>query len=289
MDAPAIDSAPNVTVGETVHEHAQPARWRKRAQVARALSDDAGSWLYRWVWRPMLAIQFLNYLHAAYRFVKDPVYSSAGVAADPMLRENHIGNWVALKSQPDFFLLSVHLSMAVVWIGAMMLQKQLVALMAGALASPGQGRDYARYRRVHAAVGWTLVSLGVVGIVIGPIITVMNHGNEPMKQFLVGQPLFFLPLMTMVVVSARRRDWSVRTHRFWAETAFLGPALSALWAEAMIYVFGRLTPIGPRWGELVASALAAVLGVVFVVVPAWIERSRGLAADARALTPAQAP
>jgi hypothetical protein len=205
-----------------------------------------------------------------------------GGTADPLMHENHLGNLVALKSQPNLLLLSVHLAMAVAYIGATMLQKALVARMSGALEDPARDpAAFARYRRIHATVGWSLCLLGLVGIAIAPVITLLNHGNPAMVMFLVGQPLFFLPLITMVLVSARRRDRSIRTHRFWAETAFLGPALASLWAEGLIYVIGRMTPIGPRIGEVAASAFAAAASVVLVVWPAWLARKRGLAADAR--------
>jgi hypothetical protein len=265
-----------------VHATPPPPRPRTRDNLTRALVEDASAPIYRWIWRPMLALQFVNYLRVVVNLSREPRYAQVGGAADPALHANHIGNLIVLKAQPNIWLLSVHMAMALLWIGATMWQKHFVAKMAGALATPGRGPAFARYRRVHARMGWSLSVLGIVGILIGPVLALLNHGNQPMRRFLLTQPLFFLPLMAMVLISARNRRWSIRTHKFWAETAYLGPALASLWAEAMIYAFGQLPQIGPRKGDLLASQIAAVLSVFLVVLPAWIARRRGLAADARA-------
>jgi hypothetical protein len=266
---------------EATRSVAAVPRPRTRANLARALAEDASAPLYKWVWRPMLALQFLNYVRVVVNLIRQPQYQAVGGAGDPALHANHIGNLIVLKAQPNVWLLSVHMAMALCWIGATLAQKHFVARMAAALGTAGQGAAFARQRRFHVLSGWTLTVLGMVGIVIGPVLALLNTGNEPMQRFLLTQPIFFLPLMAMVLISARNRRWSIRTHRFWAETAYLGPAVASLWAEAMIHVFGQLPQIGPRRGDLLASQIAGVLSVALVIVPAWIARRRGLRADAQ--------
>jgi len=234
----------------------------------------------------MLALQLANLVRVWINFVRHHAYRPVGTAADLALHQNHVGNVIALKAQPNPWLLLVHLGMAVVWVVGTMLQKALVARAAGTRPAAG-GIRAGDPLRIHAWVGRILFTIGVAGILAGFVIAFVSHGNEPMRRFLLTQPLFFLPPMIMVVVSARKRTWSIRTHRFWAHTAFLGPGLATLWTEILINIFGRVRSIGPRGGDLLGSELAALLGVVFVIVPAWVARRRGIAADARASAPTE--
>jgi len=237
----------------------------------------------------MLALQVANLVRVWINFGRNHAYRPVGTTADLALHQNHVGNVIALKAQPNPWLLLVHLGMAVVWVVGTMVQKALVARAAG--PRPGTGRHDLFWPgdplRIHAWVGRILFTIGVAGILAGFVNAFISHGNEPMRRFLLTQPLFFLPPMIMVMVSARKRTWSIRTHRFWAHTAFLGPGLATLWTEILINVFGRVRSIGPRGGDLLGSELAALLGVVFVIVPAWVARRRGILADARANAPAE--
>lgn len=268
---------------------------RRRPESLRAaLEDDARSRAYRFVWLPMLLVQLVLYTRVVVRFLAAPVYRSAGTEALPLLRENHIGNLVSLRSQPSLPLLSVHVLMAWAWIAVVLLQKLLVARMARAAAAPDPDPEktavFQTARTIHAAAGTGMVVLGVIGVLAGPVIALVSHGNPGMKWFLVAQPLFFVPAMGMTVVTARDARRSIRHHRFWADTAFLGPAVASVWTEAGIYVLGRMTPLGPNSGELIASVVGGGLGALAVVVPGWLARRRGLEADARgAVEPAPEP
>jgi hypothetical protein len=56
------------------------------------------------------------------------------------------------------------------------------------------------------------------------------------------------------------------------------PAVASLRAEVLIYVCGRLTPLGPREGGLVGTGLAWLLILVVIVFPALRRRRAVLAA-----------
>src|SRR5262249_24724621 len=196
------------------------------------------------------------------RFVIEPAYRPVPTPEMPMLHENHIGNLVSLRSQPSFALLSIHVLMAWAWIGVVILQKYLVARMAKSSGAPDKLDVFHRDRAIHAIAGTLMVVLGAVGVLVAPVIALVNHGNPGMKWFLVRQPLFFLPAIAMTTWTARDARRSIRHHRFWADAAFLGPAVASLWTEAGIYVLGRMTPIGPNGGELLASAVGGALGAL---------------------------
>jgi hypothetical protein len=216
-----------------------------------------------------------------YNFVVERAYASVPTAEHPLLRENHIGNLVSLKSQIHPALLGVHVAMAWLWIAATLGQKHLARRMSGSIAEPGD--RWLRHRRAHAALGASLLVLGFAGILVAPVIAILYHGNAPMKWFLVAQLGTFLPPMTMVAVTARDRRRSLRSHRFWAEFAFVGPAVASVWTEAAIYVTGRFTSLGPHRGELWSSIVGGALGFALVVVPAWSSWRRGMVEDASAM------
>src|SRR3569623_290409 len=256
-----------------------------RTKLAAALRDDAADPVYRWLWRPMLVLQLANLVRVFINFSRNRSYQAMVGAADATLHQNHVGNVIALKAQPNPWLLTVHLGMALTWVAGTLVQKGLVARAARANPSvgPRDGGAAANVIRIHRVMGWILSIVGMTGIIAGFLIAFFSHGHEAMRRFLLTQPLFFLPPMVMVLVSARKRGGSIRTHRFWAQTAYLGPALATLWTEILINLFGRVPSIGPRGGDLLGSELAAVLGAALVIVPAWLARRRGLALDARAM------
>jgi hypothetical protein len=265
-------------------EAAAPAVARRSPRSLRAaLVEDASSKVYRYVWLPLLAVQLVLYTRVAARFFAHPVYRMVPTAEYPLLRENHIGNLVSLRSQPSPVLLGIHVIMAWAWIFVTLLQKELVARMARALGEREQLAAFARYRAIHAAAGTVMVALGLAGVLVAPVIVLLDHGNPPMARFLLGQPLFFVPAMIMVALTARDARRSIRWHRFWADVAFLGPAIASVWTEAAIYVLGRMTPVGPDRGEFWSSAVGGALGALAVIVPGWISLRRGLAADAASL------
>jgi hypothetical protein len=256
-------------------------RWRTLEDVRGALTDDARSKVYRFVWLPLLALQLVLYTRVLVRFVADPAYAGAATDRFPLLHRNHLGNFVSIRSQPDVALLGIHLAMAWSWIAVCLVQKQLVARMASAVSANDEAR-FLRWRSIHAAVGTFMVAIGIVGILIGPVFVVANHGNPAMQRFLIGQPLFFVPAIVMVMVTARRKSRSIRHHLFWADTAFLGPAVASIWTEAGIHALGGIPAVGPDVAEVLASAVGGGLGALAVVLPAWLARRSGLARDAAA-------
>lgn len=250
--------------------------------LRKALFDDASSFAYRWVFRPLLVVQLLLYCRGVVAYLTRPTFDVVGGPADPQLHENHIGNLSILNSQPNPVLLAVHLGMATFWIAAVLFQKQSVGRMAAALGPDGKVADprrYARVRRFHATLGTLLCVVALAGCIAGPLIAWHSHGHAPMRAFLLFLPLYFLPAITTVWITARRRAFSIRTHQTWANTAFLAPAIASLWAEGLIYFCGRLTPLGPRLGELVGTGSAWMLILALVVIPAWRARGRALAAE----------
>jgi hypothetical protein len=258
---------------------------RGLSAVAPTAADDASSAVYRWIWRPMLALQLVHYTWLCGLALADPGYRPVGDPADPTLHENHIGLWIHLQRQPHVGILGVHLLMAWAWLAAVPAQKALVAAMARA-AQAGDERAFLRVRAVHAAIGTAMCLLAFVGIAIAPVLALIDRERNAAALYLVALPAFFLPAFALTAYTARTRRVSVRWHRFWAEITFVGPALSSLWSEVIIYVLGR-TSMGPVYGEIVGTQAAAVLGLLLVVAPAWRSLQRGLAADT-AQAPSQA-
>jgi hypothetical protein len=267
----------SMSLGEAVASHVGAARpVRSIAAMKAALVDDATWSAYRWIYRPMLVLQLALYAKAVVLFALSPVFAVVGGVVDPWLHENHLGNYSILASQPRPAALGVHLLMAFGWVGAVLFQKWSVTRMATTLGV--SGRDYARFRRVHVVVGSALCVLALAGCVAGPLIAFESHGHPPMRVFLLLLPLWFLPSITTVWVTARRRSFSLRDHAVWANTAFLGPAVASLWAEALIYLCGRHTPLGPRLGELTGTGLAWALILALLVIPVWRARRRARSA-----------
>ena len=249
---------------------------RAYAFVAPALGEESRGRLHPRAWRPILVLQLLLYTAMLIRFVIEPNYVDVPTPEHPTLRRNHILNFVSLRDNPALVLMTVHVAMAWLWIAATLAQKELARVMGRSKA------DFQRVRRYHARIGWTLVLSGMVGITFGAVIAFGWHENPPMRRFLLAQPLYFLPMMVLTLVSARRARWSVRYHRFWAEMAFLGPAVSSLWTEIAIFVTQRFTPLGPHGGEYWSSVVGGSLGFAIVVVPAFFLLRRGLSEDASA-------
>ena len=247
--------------------------------------EDATSTAYRWVYRPMLLLQLALYVRAVFGYLTGPAFAVVGGPADPQLHQNHLGNYSILNGQPHPALLGVHLFMALGWVAAVLFQKRAVASMSAALEGDQAGRPdsrrYRRHRRAHAIVGTVICAVAVAGCIAGPLIAWQSHGHPPMRTFLLLLPLYFLPAVTTVWISGRRGGRSLRQHQLWANIAFLAPAIASLWAEVMIYVCGRLTPLGPRKGELVGTGIAWALILATVVVPAFRRRRAVLAAAPR--------
>jgi hypothetical protein len=249
------------------------------------LLEDASSTAYRWIYRPMLLLQLALYLRAVAGYLTGPAFAVVGGSADPQLHQNHLGNYSILNGQPHPALLAVHLFMALGWVAAVLFQKHAVASMSAALEAnqaPGRpdSRRFRRHRRRHAIVGTIICLVALAGCLAGPLIAWRSHGHPPMRTFLLLLPLYFLPAVTTVWMSGRRGARSIRQHQLWANIAFLAPAGASLWAEVMIYVCGRLTPLGPRTGELVGTGFAWAAILVTVVVPA-VRRRRAVLATAR--------
>jgi hypothetical protein len=247
------------------------------------LLEDAASRVYRWVYRPMLILQVALYIRALVGYLTGPAFALVAEASDPQLHENHLGNYSILNGQPHPALLGLHLMMALGWVAAVLFQKQAVASMSAALEGEGMdgrpdGKRYARHRRAHAILGTIICVVAFAGCIAGPLIAWQSQGNPPMRFLLLALPLYFLPMITMVWVTGRQGGRAIRHHQLWANIAFLAPAVSSLWAELLIYVCGRLTPLGPRMGELVGTVLASLLILVVVVVPALRRRRTVLTA-----------
>src|SRR5207249_1669230 len=157
---------------------------RSHFRLARALRQDADGPVYRWIWRPLLWVQLVLYTRMVARYVLEPMYAHVATAEFPLLRVNHLGNFVSLRSEPFQPFMVVHVAMAWGWIGGCLLQKHLVSRMAQALADPANPAHEATFRRrrnVHACVGTSLCVLALAGVMVAPVITLANHGNPPMK------------------------------------------------------------------------------------------------------------
>ena len=247
---------------------------RKFRSIRATLREDASNRVYLLLWMPLLLVQLVLYCLMLWRFFESPEYAPVPDPEHPLLKENHIQNLVSLKSQPELWLLGTHVAMAWLWIAGTLGQKALVSRMARG------GKAFVNARRLHVILGWSLCSLAFVGIIIGTWLAYDLHGSEQMRWFLVAQPLFFLPAIGAVVLTAKRRAWSIRHHRFWAETTFLGPGLASLWTEVGIHVGQRMTSFGIHEAEFWASAAGGAIGFAVVVIPAWIALRRGLVSDA---------
>jgi hypothetical protein len=270
-------AAPSNGTVEPLAAHAAESAARPPAQSLRAaLLDDATSSVFRWFYRPLLVVQLGLYVRGIALYALDPAFAVVGGEFDPQLHENHIGNYSILNGQPNRYLLGVHMGMALFWIAAVLFQKHAVRSMSSALEGAASGlpdsAGYRRHRIAHAVVGTLLCAVAFAGCIAGPLIAWQSHGHPPMRTFLLCLPLFFLPAITTVWVTGRRGARAVQRHRKWANTAFVAPAIASLWAEAMIYAFGRLSALGPRRGELVGTSLAWMLVLAVVVIPTWRRR-----------------
>lgn len=241
--------------------------------------QDAEEPVYRWVYRPMLLLQLGLYLFAAGRFLSTPSYAGLPGASDVLLHENHLGNIAIVASQPNPWLLGVHMGMAVVWVGGVLVNKELAHRLV----------RHARVRSAHRRLGALMCAVALAGCIAGPLIAWVSHGHPAMRLFLLLLPLYFLPAIALVWRTARQKRWP--EHRFWVSVAFVGPAVASLWAEILIYTFGRYTPLGPWTGELAGTWTAfglASLAVVWPAQRAW-QRERSLPSFARASTSATSP
>ena len=252
---------------------------RSLSRLREDLQPDPFHWAYRYLWVPLLLLQSGLYSRVVWRFWAAPVYASVPTETYPLLHQNHIGNLVSLERQPDLRLLGIHVAMAWSWIVFTLIQKRLGLAMGAALRGDNTMK-FDRIRRFHRMGGWFMGILGLVGIGVTPIFTFLDHGNPAMKLFLLGQPLFFLPAIAMTLWTARDRRRPIWDHRFWAETAFVGPAVASVWTEGAIYVTGRMTEMGPNAGEVWSSAVGGTLGALVVVGPAWVARRRAQLATA---------
>jgi hypothetical protein len=250
-------------------------------RIALAVHYDRSDRLYLYVWRVLLWIQLVLYTIAVGRFIVEPAYRKIAHPDYPHLYENHIGNYVSLTTPLNVPLMTVHVAMAWWWIAAVLLQKFLVKRMSIALAGP-RDTSWLRYREAHMLIGWSHIVLGLLGVLVAPLLSFWHHGNPGQKWFLLGQPLIFVPAIAMTLWTARRRDGSIWDHRFWAETAFLGPAVASLWTEVAIHFLGRIESIGPHRAELGSSIVGGLLGFAVVVIPAAIARREGKRAESMA-------
>ena len=221
--------------------------------------SDAADPVYRWIYRPMLALQLALYLLAAARFLATPSYAALPGADDPLLHENHLGNIAIISSQPNPWLLGIHMGMAVVWVAGVLLNKELAHRL----------ERSASVRAAHRRLGAAMCAVALAGCVAGPLVAWLDHGHPAMRTFLLLLPLYFLPAVSCVWYSARKKRWP--EHRFWVSVAFVGPAVASLWAEILIYTFGRHSPLGPWAGELAGTWTAFGLASLAVVWPAHRE------------------
>ena len=259
------------------------------SELKDALAEEYSSWAWKWVFRPFVLLQFALYVAATWRFygrwsAGSGIYRHSG-ASDPDLHVNHLGNYAIVDVEPNHLLLGIHMGMAVIWVGGLLVQKTVLRRMAEAIDATGEGRTknsaaYRRYRRVHAVLGTTMCVAGLLGCVAGPIVAWQSHAHAPMQVFLLLLPLYFLPAIATTWITARRKRF--HDHQMWADLAFLGPAVASLWAEALIYYFGRGTPLGPRIGELTGVSVAWVVSFALLVLPAYLRRRRAARSSRKA-------
>lgn len=250
---------------------------RTIAQIAPTVTDDASSMVYRWVWSPMLALQLLHYSYVGGLVWLEPRYRLLGGLIDPLMYEDHIGLRMHLDSQPHPAILGVHMLMAWAWPGVVLAQRQLAAMMSRAISSVDEDA-FQRARTLHQWIGRAMGLLGFVGIAVTPVLALVNRGPSLTTWFLTFQLGFFLPVMALTLYTARQRAISIRYHRFWAEIAFVGPALTSLWVEIAVNLLDYL-PLSPEVSELAGTQVGVLLGLLLVMLPAWLSLRQGLRAD----------
>lgn len=237
----------------------------------RVLQDDANSYMSNWFHLPQIVLLGFFYIRALFRLFLVPEYNSTFANNGEILYENHLGNYATLKQSPATWMVVSHMLMAIIWVFGTLTQKLLV----WGMAKPDRRARY--YSRIHSILGTTMCAIAVFGCIIGSVISYFDHKHLPMKWFFLTLPFTFVPAIIMTWISARNRNFI--NHRFWATTAFIGPCISGLWAEELIYRFGRQTSIGPWKGELLGTGIAITINLCGVALPAWFVRQRQLTSN----------
>jgi hypothetical protein len=225
----------------------------------KVLEEDASSFVGNYIHLPHMAILICFYVRALFKLLMDPQYIGIAVKSENEMYENHLGNYAILKKAPETWMVASHMIMALFWVTGTLVQKLLVR---------GMAKNLSIYRKIHIIMGISMCGVGIFGCSVGGFIAFRDHKHQPMRWFLMLLPCSFLPTIIMTWVSARKRN--VINHRFWATSAFVGPCLSSLWAEELIYRLGRQTFLGPRGGELWGTGIATALHLLVVIYPAWL-------------------
>lgn len=231
------------------------------------LSQDSLSIQGNWIHLPCIIFLIIVYFKALIKLLINSKYNSI-IVNNHKIYENHLGNYAIVKKAPVTWMIASHVLMATFWALATLTQKLLVWGMV-------KSDKRAKYcTRLHIILGTAMCIVGIFGCSIGGFIAYLDHNHTPMRWFLMLLPCSFLPSITLTWITAKKRN--IIDHRFWATTAFIGPCLSSLWAEELIYRLGRQTPLGPWSGELWGTGIAATLHLLTIVLPAWFVRQQQL-------------
>lgn len=229
------------------------------------LKQDASSIWGNWFHLPHMVLLALFYIKALVKLIITPQYQSIIVNTNHTMYENHLSNYAILKRAPVTWMITSHMLMAIFWVLATISQKLLVRAMAN---------GYNLSRKIHIILGTCMCAVSIFGCSVGGFIAYSDHNHSPMRWFLMLLPCSFLPSIIMTYINGKNRN--IINHRFWATSAFIGPCLSSLWAEELIYRFGRQTQLGPWTGELWGTGIAGFLHIIVIILPAWFVRRQQL-------------
>jgi hypothetical protein len=227
--------------------------------VNRDLNDP--KWKYFYL--PSLVLLIASYIVAIYNFATHAeYYPLVSNEEEQLLYENHVGNITMIESQPNPILLGIHLFAALAWACGTVLQKYILNKMRNKITEK-------RLRELHSVIGHALCLIALSGLFVGFLIAYYSQSPRSMRNFLLILPFIMSPLVIMTFYSGKKKD--ILTHRFWANTAFVGVCMGSFYAEVFIFVLSRYTPFGVRSGELIGTAIGSCFLVFSVMIPSWID------------------
>lgn len=220
------------------------------------LYSDSSEFFWRFIWRPILIFQSLFYIYSLLKYFSHPAYLITNSHY-----YNHVGHISLVYHTPNHYLIGIHLFMALFWTLGILIQKSMINFM-----STSNDKDYNIYRRIHIICGISLSIISIIGCIAGQIIGFTTYKYQPIRYFLTFLPLYLVPSIILTGYYAYKKD--IINHRFFATITFISTALGAFFTPPLIWLLGNYTFLSPELSELIATILALLITLLYVVFPA---------------------